>query len=297
MSNRALAVMIAGWALVARGCSTPNISAPSVETGLAITNLSKRFYVAVGVRASTAVDVAGEFFRTALLPPGATQRAAMSAALGDGCPLALDVEVLLYRRVHEEIPVGLDEGEEVEAAPIAAGRVLGVPYCEVSPLVDFTIVNWEAPDGTGRVKFAQGTPVDDEIRARGLFPNDDVVWEFAGVEPALADAAPPALAASVPIAGRVTLEDGGGVTAIGVLLRTRFRVRLGAREDGDNPDAGFGEPIAFTATDARGAFSLARPAGAYQVEFFSDDFAFRPAIIRVEAPVSGIRTLAEAITP
>ena len=91
------------------------------------------------------------------------------------------------------------------------------------------------------------------------------------------------------------MADGSGVADIGVLLRTRFRIRL-TDDDADNdPDAGFGDPIAVTATDANGEFSFNRPPGAYRIEFFSDDFAFLPAFIDVEAPIGVISTIVEPL--
>jgi hypothetical protein len=82
---------------------------------------------------------------------------------------------------------------------------------------------------------------------------------------------------------------------IGVLIRTRFRVRLDDADAGNDPDAGFGEPIAVTTTAADGTFLFERPPGAYRVELFSDAFAFRPAIIDLETPSERIIVLAEPL--
>ena len=79
------------------------------------------------------------------------------------------------------------------------------------------------------------------------------------------------------------------------MIRTRFRVRLSDDDPSNDPDAGFGEPIDFTETDAAGEFSFDRPPGAYRIEFFSDDFSFRPATIDVESPLDVILTVAEPL--
>jgi hypothetical protein len=266
-----------------------------VQTGFSFTNFSKRFYATVGLREHNPSGEGASFFLTPLLPPGATFRGDFFEAVGNGCPLFIDLRLLLYRRINEDVPIGLDPGEEVESSPLVAGELLAVPYCDIAPLVSFTIVNWDAPPGSARVKLAQDTPVDTALRASGLFPNVDAAWELDGVDPTLSDTVPPPPADVVAIAGRVTLADGAAVSGVGVLLRTRFRVRLDDADESNDPDAGFGDPIAFTTTDENGAFSLDRPAGGYQVELFSDDNTFRPAVILIEAPISVIQTIAEPL--
>ena len=100
----------------------------------------------------------------------------------------------------------------------------------------------------------------------------------------------------LPIDDRIlSAADGSPVEGAGVLLRTRFRVRLGDDDDGNDPDSGFGDPIAFATTDADGAFEFQRPAGAYLVEFFSDDLLFRPDQILVESPLQVINVVAEPV--
>ncbi|NLX20274.1 MAG: carboxypeptidase regulatory-like domain-containing protein [Phycisphaerae bacterium] len=260
-----------------------------VETRLAFTNLSTRFYAAMQVR--THGD--GEFVTTPLLAPGATFRADCAELLDAPCPGSLDVRVLLYRRVHEDLPIGLDATEEVEAVPLVAGEVRAVPACEIEPLETYTIVNWDAPEGTARVKFAQGTAVDSYIRQQNLFPNVDTAWEISGVTPALAEVAPPPLADPEPVSGRVILANGTGVENIGVLLRTRFRVRLDDADEGNDPDSDWSDPIAVTKTDAAGQFAFDRPAGVYQVEVFADGYLFRPVVVEVETPQQQVIIIAE----
>ena len=269
--------------------------AREVETRFAFTNFSQRFYATLAIRENDAVASSRAYVRLAMLAPGATVRGDFVELLGTGCPRQLDLRVRLYRRVNEDVPIGLDAGEAVEATPIAAGEILGVPACSVVPLETYTIVIWDAPEGTARVKLAQGTPVESAIIASGIFPNVDAAWEIEGVDSALADTAAPPLAADESIAGRVTLADGTGIEGIGVLVRARFRIRLDDADTDNDPDAGFGDPIAFTGTDAAGAFLIERPAGAYRIEFFSDDFAFRPAMVEVESPIESIRIVAEPL--
>ena len=202
---------------------------------------------------------------------------------------------LTLRVANDTVPIGLDEGEAVEQMPSVAGEVLDVPACRVEPLVTYTVVNWDAPEGEARVKIAQGSAVEEQIRTSGIFPNVDAAWKIEGVTPSLASAAPPAPLTTESISGRVTLPDGSGVAGVGVLLRTRFRVRLSDGDTSNDPDAGFSDPIAFTLTDESGAFSINRPAGGYQLEFFSDDFTFRPAAVTLETPIEVVQIIAEPL--
>jgi hypothetical protein len=273
-------------------CGPRSVIELPIETGIAFVNLSREHYVAFRVRehGSGAAYVSSD-----LLAPGAAQRVRTLDALGAGCVDALDVQVLVYRRVNHDVPIGLDPGEIVESTPHAAGEVLDIPACAVQTLETFTIVNFDAPHGVARVKFAQDTLIDAEIRASGRFPNPDAAWEVVGVDPNILDLAPPAHAPLVELSGRVTLPGGQGVEDVGVMVRPRFRVRLNDADPDNDPDAGFGDPIDFTFTDAAGHFSLPRPAGAYQLEFFSDDFLFRPATLEVESPIDSIEVIVEPI--
>jgi len=278
-------------AAIVSSCGPMFVMLP-IETGVAFTNLSTRFYAAFQVRDS---DAGSDWFSSDLLPPGATQRERLLDTLDSPCPDRLDVRMRLYQRVDADEPIGLDEVEDVIPTPIAAGEILDLPACEIATVETYTIVAWDTAEGVGRVKFAQATPIDEHIRVIDLFPNEDAVWDFDGVAAGLGDEAPPALAPLSPIAGRVVTPDGDPVPDVGVLIRTRFRVRLDDGDDANDPDAGFGDPIAFASTDAEGAFRFDRPAGAYRVEFFSDDFAFRPAQQDVETPMEAIVVVAEAL--
>ncbi len=275
------------------GLEPPAFVGLPIETRFAFTNFSLEFYATLGVREHS--DTPAAFRQVPLLPPGATFRGTFLDFTGSGCPSSLDLQLLIYRRANDEVPIGLDETEAVEAAPVIAGEVFDVPACGVQAVETYTIINWETEDGVARVKIAQDTAIEDEIRNSGIFDGIDATWEVTGVDPAIADVVPPAPAAIAPFGGTVMLAGGTGVEGIGVLLRTRFRVRLGDGDDDNDPDAGFGAPIAFTTTDANGAFSFDRPPGAYEVEFFSDEFAFRPDAIIVESPIEVIAVVAEPL--
>ncbi|GJM24332.1 MAG: hypothetical protein DHS20C16_07470 [Phycisphaerae bacterium] len=277
------------------GCNAvDNIANLPIETSFAFTNFSKTTYAALRIRAHDDTD-STPYFRTELLAPGATQRQRFVDALGEGCPNTLDLQVLIYERVNSDVPIGLDDGEVVGGTPTVAGEILDVPACGVQPLETYTIVSWDTESGQSRVKLAQDTPVDAAIRAINLFDNTDATWDVDGVDPAFASDAPPELATFEPIAGQVLLADGSGVEGVGVMLRTRFRVRLNDNDPTNDPDAEFGDPITFMFTDADGAFSFERPPGGYRLEFFSDDVAFRPAIIDVEPPIQSVLVVAEPI--
>lgn len=283
------------WILLYVGsCSTnaPVVVLPT-ETRFAFTNLSRRFYAALAVRGHTDLAGATAFKSSPLLPPGATFRTNFADLVKAGCPGSLDLRVFLYKRIHEDTPIGLDPGEAVEPTPIAAGEIQGIPACDVEALETYTVVNWDADEGTARVKIAQDTAIDDALRASGVFPNVDAAWEVHGVDPALAAVPPPAPAPADRIAGHVTLRNGTGAAGIGVLVRTRFRVRLDDTNLQNDPDAGFGDPIAIAVTDAAGAFSLDRPAGAYRIEVFADGYLFRPVTVDVETPLSEVTFIAE----
>lgn len=263
-----------------------------IETRFSFLNFSTDMYATLGIREHS---TAGAFTYTPLLAPGAVTRADFQTFTGTGMPDSIDLRLLLYRRVNDDVPIGLDETEAVEPAPIVAGEILDLPAGNVQVLETYTIVNWDAPRGVGRVKIAQCSLVDQAIRDAGLFPNDETVWEITGVDPNLAPWPTPALAETTPVTGRVALTDGTGVQGVGLLIRSRYRTRLDCSNPSNEADAGYGEPIAFTVTDASGAFSIERPAGVYQLEFFSDAYAFRPGILRVETPLDEITVLAEPL--
>jgi len=268
-----------------------------IETSVSFTNLSRSMYVQFDIRPHDPATSEDAYRATPLLPPGATSRQRFLEMLGDPCPGAIDLRVYLFRRVREDLPIGLDEGEQVDPVPIAAGEVLQVPACDAAVVETYTIVNWDAQPSQARVKLAQATPVETVIRELDMFPNVAAVWVVDGVDPALVGAAPAALAAIDPIEGRVLLADGTPLPNIGVLLRARFRVRLADEQAGNDPDAGFGEPIDLATTDETGAFRFDRPPGAYRVEAFSDEFLFRPPGTDVESPTDSLWIIAEPLEP
>jgi hypothetical protein len=278
------------------GCGIePMLPDREIETGFAFTNFSRTTYAALGIRDAEDDTTSSEYFMTPLLPPGGTFRMKFLEAFDVECPRALDFRIYHYRRVNDELPIGLDPGEGVEADPIVAGEILDVPACGVQVVESFTVVNWDTPEGFGRVKFAQGTNIESALAVDPRFDNADVVWETEGVEAGLLPAEPMALPEADTISGRVLGFDGKGVADVGVLIRTRFRIRLNDDDEENDPDAGFGAPIAFTLTDVDGTFSFDRPAGGYRVEFFSDEWLFRPAVIDVESPQSNVITIVEPV--
>ncbi|NOT01734.1 MAG: carboxypeptidase regulatory-like domain-containing protein [Phycisphaerales bacterium] len=290
---RSLAAVGLMWA--AGSCAAPpEFVIPPIETRLLFLNLSERHYAALRFREHTG-DLQAPFATTPLMAPGAGYRESFPELLDSGCPDALDLQILLYRRVNEGVAIGLDEGEAVDPVPAVAGEFIGIPACSVAALESFTIVNWNADEGTARVKLAQDTAIDAEIRRLGLFDEPDAAWEVVGVDPALGGVGPPALADAGDIGGRVTRVDGSGVEGVGVLMRTRIRSRLDDADTTNDPDSGFSGPIGFATTDADGAFSFDRPPGAYLVEFFSDEFAFRPPEVFIESPIERIVVVAEPI--
>ena len=292
MKGRTIAIVVGMIIAAGLSCVPGGPLEPPVATRLAFTNLSIRFYAALALRPhSDAANAA--WATTPLLAPGATWRADFADLLGTACPGSLDLRVYLYKRVNEGVPIGLDPTEAVESTPLAAGQVLNVPACGVELVEDYTIVNWEAPEGTARVKIAQGTAIEAEIINLGLFANVDAAWEVTGVDPALLPAAPPSLAPKQPIRGRVTTTTGTGIENIGVLLRSKFRARLDDDNPANDPDTGWSDPIAVTKTDATGTFQIDRPAGAYRVEAFADGYLFRPPWVDLETPLQQITILAE----
>jgi len=300
-----------------------------VETQFAFMNFSMEFYASLEMRPHRADGPPADYARLALLPPGGILRGNFRDVFETGCPDAIDFRLFLYRRVNEGIPIGLDATEAVETTPIVAGEVLAVPACCVEPVEVYTIVNWEAPEGMARVKFAEGTAVEAVLRRDRFFGNDEAVWEVDGVDPNSSAVPPPAPAPKQPIAGRVVLDDGTGVEGVGVMLRTRvlcwwtgedpnnyphcdlncdpncdpnFDPNCGDPNDypccqdpNDDPDAEWSLPIAVTITDSTGSFAFDRPTGAYRVEVISEDYAFQPIVVDVESPLDDIKIVAEPL--
>jgi hypothetical protein len=107
------------------GCGTAVIEVP-IETSFAFTNLSRQYYAALQIRPHSAEAL--PFFKTALLPPGAAQREHFLVSLGESCPTSLDLRVFLYRRLNENVPIGLDADEMVEAARSRQVKWLTCPH-------------------------------------------------------------------------------------------------------------------------------------------------------------------------
>jgi len=275
-------------------CCVPGVQAPAlpIETGFSIVNLSKTFYLTVGLREHGS---AAAYFVSPLLAPGGTSRIAFVDAIHAACPASVDLRVFLYRRVNQTTPIGADEAELVESTPAVAGEIENIPACSVETLETYTIVNWDAPDGTARVKIAQCSNVDAAIRTTGIFNNNDNVWEVNGVDARLLNSAVPDHAVVSPITGRVIKANGAGLGGVLVLVRSRFRTRLDCADPDNAADSGYSDPIAFTVSDETGAFSIDRPAGVYRLEFFSDDVAFRPGLMDIETPLDDITVLAEPL--
>ena len=290
------------------GCGAePAQNARNIETGIALNNLNSRYYVALQVRPSGA---ASRFATTALLPPGGTVRERFIDLFGLACPDAVDLQIFLYQRINEDLPIGLDEGEAVNATPVAADALFDVPLCAAGEVVPsavvetFTVTLWESSGEADRVKLAQGTPLEEVLLDSGLLSNEsEALWEFTGVTAGLDLQPPPPPAESIEISGRALLLPGDGqdaddediVSGIGVLIRPRFRNRTTDDNETNDTDAGFGAPIDVRETDAEGRFSFRRPPGVYRIEFFSDRLTFRPAVIDVEAPAGEIISLVETI--
>lgn len=271
-----------------------DITTPPLETNVSFLNFSTQYYAVIGIRAHASSGVANVYMYSPLLAPGGTMRKSFYEITGSGNPASIDLRLLLYRRLHPDVPIGLDD-ETVDPAPIVAGEITDVPASSVQTLETYTIVNWDAPAGQARVRIAQCSLIDEALRKSGRFANSDNAWEINGVDPALATMSPPSLAAAAPIIGRVVLAKGAGVEAVGVLVRARYRVRLNCSDTENENDGGYGDPIAIARTDATGRFEIPRPAGIYELEFFSDDYAFRPGIQRIETPLDPITVLAEPL--
>lgn len=285
--------------ITAASCGAVGDGTPAlpIETGVSFTNLSRSAYVQFQVRVHETDGGASDDYHTTLLAPGVTIRRRFMDVVGEPCPESIDLRLFLFDRINADVPIGLDEDEAVTPTPSVAGEVLGVPACGPVVAETYTIVNWDAPPERARVKIAQATPVEALIRQSALFPNDDAVWEVNGVDPLLANVSPQALEPSDPIVGRTILAGGAPAEGVGVLLRSRFRVRANDNDPGNDPDAGFGEPIDVTVTDATGAFRFDRPPGAYQIEAFSDELLFRPPSVEIENPSGTLLIVAEPVAP
>ncbi len=280
---------IRALALTALASCIPTPIVPDIETQVSFLNFSRTQYVVIGIRPHGSD---GPFMDTPLLAPGVTQRSRFIDLIGERCPGTIDLQVFLYRRVNRDVPIGLDPGEQVEPVPIAAARFDNVPVCDVQTLETFTIVNWDTPEGTGRVKIAQCSDIDAALQTAGrLGPSG--AWEFTGVDPALGATTPASLAPSAALAGQVTRADGRGVADVIILLRPRYRTALDCANADDPAATGYADPIVFTTTDAQGRFRFDRPAGVYRLEFYSDTVAFRPGQIEIETPRQDISVLAE----
>jgi hypothetical protein len=273
----------------------------SVSTEFAFINFSKRYYAALAIRSTEQDGSETSFQVTPLLPPGAVLRDDFSAYAERACPASLDFQLMLYQRINDSdtdfLPIGLDDEESVQQVPVVAGEISAIPGpCgAASPIGVYTIVNWDADPGWARVKIAQDSSVDAWLEAAGRFDNTDGTWDIQGVDVDLANTPPPDLLESQPIAGQIMLSDGMGVANVGVLLRTRFRVRLDDTDPSNNPDSGYGDPIAYAVTDNQGRFEFQRPPGSYQIEAFSDDYEFAPYVIDVESPQDSITILARPL--
>lgn len=269
----------------------PPIASPDIETQVSFLNLSKTQYVVFGIRAH---GDAGDFVYSSLLAPGGIERSRFTTLIGDRCPGSIDLRVLHYRRVHRDVPIGLDPGETLEPTPIAAAEWYALPACDVESLETYTIVNWDAPEGTARVKVAQCSSVDQALQASGRVSASGAL-EATGVAAGLETITPPPHPLPAPLAGRVTLADGTGVPDVIVLVRTRYRTALDCANAADPATGGYSDPIVFVTTDAQGHFTIPRPAGTYRLEFYSDAVAFRPGLLEVETPRAEISVLAEPL--
>lgn len=273
----------------------PTFVNPPVQTRLSFLNFDTEAYVMLGLREHVAEGEPRAYVYTPLLAPGGVYRASFDTMTGAPNPGSLDVRILVYARVNRDIPIGLDDAEEVFPEPTAAGEVIDIPAGSIQTLETYTIVNWDAPEGRTRVKFAQCSLVDQAIRDSGRFPNEDAAWEIDGVQPDLAEIAPNDLAPVEPITGRVVQASGAGASGVLVLLHARFRNALDCSNPSREGDAGYSEVLDFAETDAQGRFTLDRPAGVYELRFASDDYAFRPGIIHIETPLDDISVLAEPL--
>ncbi len=178
--SRAIAVIVGLLTLSATGsCFAPVglVAGVPVETRFSILNFSTSSYLALGLREHSESHPDAPFGHSPLLPPGGTFRADFREFVGSACPQSLDLQLLIYRRLNEDLPIGLDDGEAVDPVPVVAGEIQDVPACNAEVLETYTLANWETSDGQARLKLAQCSPVlDPAIRESGIFPNRDSVW-------------------------------------------------------------------------------------------------------------------------
>ncbi len=273
-------------------CSTaPSLVLP-VETELLIVNTSSRWYVTMGLRPDSAEDESGFDFQSKLIPPGALFRERFINIFPQtgGCPDRFDLRVYLYKRINEDIPIGLDETEEVDPIPVASAELLDILACEVVVASSYTIVLRDSQEGVGILKFAQELigEQDGTFSGNTLPPLDPI----------------PDLLDNANLSGRVIMDDGVGIEGVGVLLRTRVRrgdddpaccsINSGGPTDVEDATVCcYGAPIAVETTDMDGQFSFDRPPGAYWLEVFADDLLFRPVAVTVESPIDNIIFIGE----
>jgi len=271
--------------------TTPSLVLP-VETELLIVNTSSRWYVTMGLRSDSAPDDSPFQFQSKLIAPGALLRERFINIFPDtgGCPDRFDMRVHLYKRLNEDLPIGLDSMEEVDPTPVASAELLNILACEVVVASSYTIVLRDSQEGMGILKFAQELDgeQDGTFSGNALEPLNPV----------------PALLDNASLSGRVIMSDGAGIEGVGVLLRTRVRrsdndpaccsINSGGPANvEDATSCCWDAPIAVVTTDAEGQFSFDRPPGAYWVEVFADSLLFRPVAVTVESPIDNITFIGE----
>lgn len=264
------------------GADNPNVP---IETEFLAANLSRRWYAVLQVRpAGGFASPDFEYATTPLIPPGGVFRQRFLELLPgtSGCPDGLTMRVFLYKRVNEQLPIGLDPGEAVQATPVASVEISDIAACAEVVASSFSAIIRDTEEGSGVIAFAQSTSAENVVSFSGVGP--------AGLAPV------PALLAPSPLSGRVTSPTGAPEAGVGVLLRTRFRVGDDDAAICPNEPVGvcFSDPIDFAVTDGDGRFSFERPPGAYMVEAFADTLQFRPAAILVETPIDNLAFIAEA---
>ncbi len=271
--------------------TTPSIVLP-VETEFLIVNTSSRWYVTMGLRPDTASEGSAFDFQSKLIAPGALLRERFINIFPEtgGCPNRFDIRVHLYKRLNEDLPIGLDDMEEVAPTPVASAELLDILACEVVVASSYTIVLRDSEEGEGILKFAQELDGEQD----GTFTGNTL----EPLNPL------PDLLENASLSGRVVMADGTGLEGVGVLLRTRVRrgdndpaccnINSGGPTDVEDATACcYDAPIAIVTTDAAGNFSFDRPPGAYWVEVFADDLLFRPVAVTVESPIDNITFIAE----
>jgi hypothetical protein len=115
-----------------------------------------------------------------------------------------------------------------------------------------------------------------------------------GVDNDLASLAPPLPARIEQITGRVTLADNTPVPRVLAILRSVVHGQ-GNPPACDRLDESlyvFSDPMTFDVTNEKGEFHLDRPAGVYEIEFFSDEYDFAPGEQVIESPNPDVRVIA-----